>query len=83
VKKIGKIKRGSRIEVRWIDSFHPVYTWRDECDIKKKDRVNIRSTGYFFHTAKHHLILSREKAKGQRCGVFYIPIGCIRSVRKF
>jgi hypothetical protein len=79
--KVGNIKKGRRIEIRWRDSFHPVYTWRDECDIKKGDRVNIRSVGYFFHSAKHHLILSREKSKGQRGGVFYIPHGCIRSIK--
>ena len=80
--KISTIKKGTRIEIRWIDSFHPTYTWRDDCDIKKNDCIEIRTVGYFFHAAKHMLIVSREKAKGQRCGVFYIPRGCIKSVEK-
>jgi hypothetical protein len=76
-------KRGILIEVKWLDAFDPKYgqRWMRVDKIVKKEKCVIRSAGYVFAATKQYLIISRETAKRQRAGIFYIPLGCVQKVR--
>lgn len=74
--------KGSLIEVKWYDAFNPDPKWRPTETIKKKKRCVIYTAGYLVDATDDYLIVSRDKATGQMSGVFYIPIGAIKDVRR-
>ena len=55
--------------------------WQEEGEIDPDDSYLVKSAGYLYHLNDDYLILSRDSAKGARGGVFYIPVGCIVSVK--
>ena len=74
--------KGSLIEVRWIDAFNPDPRWRPTETIKTKKQCVIYTAGYLIDATDDYLIVSRDKAKGQMSGIFHIPMGTIKSVRR-
>lgn len=74
--------KGSLIEVRWIDAFNPDPKWRPTGTIKTKKQCVIWTAGYLVDATDDYLVVGRDKATGQMSGVFYVPMGCIKSVRR-
>jgi len=87
--KIPKIKVGDCIEIEWIDSNSPHPTaWICPKDLILRNPVmRIFLVGYFFYKREGYLCITGDKAISEDFvdvlnRVFYIPFGCIKSIRK-
>jgi hypothetical protein len=77
-----KYKKNDLLEISWIDSFTLLNEWVDVKALRKKDPCLIHSVGYFVHQSRQCLIIARGRQQGRINGVFYIPMGCVKKIRK-
>lgn len=86
MKKIN-LKKWDKIEIEWIDSVCSTRGWSDINDFPwKKHYNNTRqiAMGYYTNSSKDVLSISQVHSceDDDMMGVFSIPIGCIKKIRR-
>lgn len=77
-----KLHTGDMVRVKWDDAFGLSSAWSEDGEIDPDATFPVETVGYVVAVGKRSLVLSRDKSEGQRGGVFYIPHGFIRSIRR-
>jgi len=80
---------GDLVEVLWVDanSPHPS-VWMDPTEVAERNPVMaIKSSGYFIEKRDGYLLMAGDRSDGSEFKevvnrAFFIPLGCIRGVRK-
>lgn len=76
------LKADMRIVVNWFDSFVPQAPWVQDDSIMEDHSYLVESLGFYLRVDKKYITICGDMAEGSKGRVFYIPLGCIKSIGK-
>lgn len=73
--------KNEMLEIFWID-IHSNENWLSEEDALKRPKTDCQSIGYFLKKDKEAIYISSTIGKDAERNLLFIPMGCIKEIRK-
>ena len=80
-----KFKKYDQVIIRWFDAVFDSGGWEKKSSLNfenHEEATKCASMGFFLYKAKKNIYICQSCGEYALGGIFSIPIGCIRSIKK-